>query len=80
MNLWNLKPSQHGVISGFAETMDEIINTRLQELGFSPGHPVKCIMQPSFGAPRVYQVHQSVYSLDKEVAENINVDLIEGTV
>ncbi|MEZ4871708.1 MAG: FeoA family protein [Bdellovibrionales bacterium] len=78
INLWTLEPNKSAVIRSIEAGVPESILHRLKELGFSAGHPVICLMQPSFGAPRVYQINQSVYSLDQDIAQCVQVDLVEG--
>jgi Fe2+ transport system protein FeoA len=45
------------------------------EFGFHPGESVICLQSPSFGAPKVYQVSNTVFSLDDEVAAHVAVRL-----
>ncbi len=46
---------------------------RLMELGFHPGERVSCLQAPAMGAPRVYRVANTVYSLDDDVARHVRV-------
>jgi ferrous iron transport protein A len=43
------------------------------EFGFQPGNRVSCLLSPAFGAPRVYRISNSVFSLDRNVAEHVLV-------
>jgi Fe2+ transport system protein FeoA len=43
------------------------------EFGFHAGERVVCLQSPAFGAPRVYRVNNTVYSLDDEVASHVLV-------
>jgi Fe2+ transport system protein FeoA len=43
------------------------------EFGFQPGARVQCLLNPGFGAPRVYSISNSVFSLDKEIAAAVFV-------
>jgi Fe2+ transport system protein FeoA len=40
------------------------------ELGFHPGERVSCLQAPALGAPRVYRVSNSTFSLDDEIARS----------
>jgi Fe2+ transport system protein FeoA len=42
-------------------------------MGFLAGRSVTCLVTPGFGAPRVYAVGGSTYSIDKRTAELIRV-------
>ena len=46
------------------------------EFGFYPGETVSCLQSPAFGAPKVFRVNNTIYSLDDEIADHI---LVEGT-
>ena len=46
---------------------------RLIDIGFREGQRVSCVMQPCFGAPRVYAVGGATYSLDKQTANFVRI-------
>jgi Fe2+ transport system protein FeoA len=66
--LWNLTRGQAGVIEDFDASLPEIYRNRLMELGFHPGERVTCLQAPALGAPRVYRVANSTFSLDDDIA------------
>ncbi|MBN1377660.1 MAG: ferrous iron transport protein A [Gammaproteobacteria bacterium] len=70
-SLWDLPAGEKCQVQGFHLELDASYCLRLQELGFHPGQSVTCILAPSFGAPKLYRVHNSVYSLDDRVAKLI---------
>jgi Fe2+ transport system protein FeoA len=72
-SLWSLRVGQVGEIAGYDDALAEKYRIRLMEFGFHPGERVKCLQSPAFGAPRVYQVSNTVFSLDDEVASHIMV-------
>jgi ferrous iron transport protein A len=43
------------------------------EFGFHQGEAVTCLLRPGFGAPRVYRVSNTVFSLDVEIARLVLV-------
>jgi Fe2+ transport system protein FeoA len=43
------------------------------ELGFHPGELVSCMQAPALGAPKVYRVANTVFSLDDQIATHIRV-------
>ena len=43
----------------------------MMEFGFHPGESVTCLHSPALGAPKVYRVSNTVFSLDDEVAAHI---------
>jgi Fe2+ transport system protein FeoA len=60
-------------IVGFDQQLAPNYRIRLQELGFHPGEEVHCVQAPALGAPRVYRVSNTLYSLDDQVAGHIHV-------
>lgn len=70
-SLWDLLPGKACRVLGFLDTLDKSYCLRLKELGFHPGEIVSCLLAPRFGAPRLYCVRNTVYSLDDRVARMI---------
>lgn len=70
-SLWDLRQGQKCRVQGFRGDMDETYGLRLRELGFHPGETVTCVMSSRFGTPRLYRVHNTVYSLDDRIARLI---------
>ncbi|GAB5412933.1 MAG: hypothetical protein Cons2KO_05360 [Congregibacter sp.] len=73
VSLWSLAKGQRGAIDGFDEELREAYRVRLMELGFHPGEQVSCLQAPALGAPRVYRVANTVFSLDDEVAQYVRI-------
>ncbi len=73
-SLWALRAGDQGRITGFGDALAESYRIRLLELGFHPGETVACLQAPAFGAPKVFRVANTVFSLDDEVAAHINVE------
>ena len=48
------------------------------ELGFHPGETVACLQSPAFGAPKVFRVANTIFSLDDEVASHITVEPVDA--
>jgi Fe2+ transport system protein FeoA len=71
--LWNLTRGEAGIIDGFDDALPEIYCNRLMELGFHPGERVTCLQVPALGAPRVYRVSNSTFSLDDEIAMQLRL-------
>lgn len=69
--LWTLVKGQCAVIRGFASALPDTYRQRLTEMGFHGGERVTCLLRPAFGAPRVYRVSNTVYSLDEDIAAHI---------
>ena len=72
-SLWSLRSGDRCEILGFDEKLDERYRIRLMEFGFHPGELVSCLQSLAFGAPKVYRVSNTVYSLDDEVATRVLV-------
>lgn len=71
--LWSLRPGESSEVLGFAAALPERYQGRVMEFGFQPGNRVSCLLSPAFGAPRVYRISNSVFSLDRNVAEHVLV-------
>ena len=74
-SLWSLKAGDRCEILGYDDALAEKYRIRLMEFGFHPGELVTCLQSPAFGAPKVYQVSNTVFSLDDEVAAHVAVRL-----
>jgi Fe2+ transport system protein FeoA len=66
------------VVTGFDEKIKSNIRMRLEELGFRKGAVVTCSMAPSLGAPKLYQVANSVYSLEQPLAELVQIQSLSA--
>jgi len=75
-SLWSLKSGDRCEILGYANGLDEKYRIRLMEFGFHPGESVSCLQALAFGAPKVYRVSNTVYSLDDEVATHVLVRIV----
>lgn len=71
--LWTLSKGEGGAIEGFDEALRYEYRIRLMELGFHPGEYVSCLQAPALGAPRVFRVANTVFSLDDEVARHVRI-------
>lgn len=74
-SLWSLKTGEQCEILGYDDTLAEKYRIRLMEFGFHPGETVKCVRSLAFGAPKVYRVSNTIFSLDDEVAAHVEVRL-----
>jgi Fe2+ transport system protein FeoA len=80
--LWILREGEEGIVEGFDEKMSEAYRIRLMEFGFHPGETVSCLLTPGLGAPHVYRVSNTVYSLDEDISGavfiRVTVNATEG--
>jgi Fe2+ transport system protein FeoA len=76
LTLWGLKAGERCEILGFDDVLAENYRIRMMEFGFHPGETVACLLSVAFGAPKVYRVSNTIFSLDEEVADHIQVRLI----
>lgn len=77
-SLWSLKSGDECEIVGYNDTLAEKYRIRLMEFGFHPGEKVQCVRALAFGAPKVYRVSNTIFSLDDEVAAHVEVRLANG--
>ena len=78
LTLWSLKAGDRCEILAYDDALAEKYRIRMMEFGFQPGEWVTCLQSPAFGAPKVYQVSNTVFSLDDEVAAHVRVRLESG--
>ena len=71
-SLWDLDQGEACLVAGFSPELGEDYRMRLMELGFHPGERVICMLAPKLGAPKLYRVHNSIYSLDDLIAKLVN--------
>jgi len=74
--LWSLKAGERCEILGYDDALAEAYRIRMMEFGFHPGEAVTCLQTPAFGAPKVYQVSATVFSLDDDVASHVRVKVV----
>jgi Fe2+ transport system protein FeoA len=77
-SLWTLARGEAAIIESYDDALPEIYRNRLMELGFHPGERVSCLQAPALGAPRVYRVSNSTFSLDDEIARHLQVRVDHG--
>ena len=71
--LWDLTRGEKCLVQGFNKELDDSYRLRLMELGFHPGEQVTCVQTPNLGAPKLYRVHNTIYSLDDQVARLVDI-------
>ena len=78
LSLWSLKAGDQCEILGYDDALDDKYRIRLMEFGLHPGESVSCVQALAFGAPKVYRVSNTIFSLDDEVATHVRVKLTNG--
>ena len=72
-SLWELAVGDsRDIVSIRSDTADDAIQ-RLIDIGSREGQRTSCVMQPGFGAPRVYAVGGATCSLDKQTANFVGI-------
>lgn len=74
MTLWQLPVDKKAKIKGYNTSLADDQQTRLQDLGFAVGEFVLCLRKMPFGGPSLFQVQNTVYGLEKELAMNVFLD------
>lgn len=69
--LWTLRPNESAFFSGFTESIDPNYRIRLREIGLESNVTIECIKVIPFEGPKIYQICDSVFSLDKEIALHV---------
>lgn len=73
MTLWDLQQGSASEVASLSDQLQANYRTRLIELGFKPGERITCVLAPRLGAPRLYQVDNTVFSLDDQLARHIQL-------
>ncbi|MGQ8364519.1 FeoA family protein [Glaciecola sp. 1036] len=73
MTIWDLPKKTSGKVARFNLNMPENLKTRLNEMGFTVGQLVTCMKRTPFNGPLVIQVQDCVYSVDKQIASQIEI-------
>jgi ferrous iron transport protein A len=77
MNMWQLKMDQKAKIVDFSTDISLAQKTRLQDLGFLQKEVVVCVKRIPFGGPSIFRVQSSQFALEKSVASQVLVELVE---
>ena len=72
-HLLELKPNEEGQIHGFSEDLPAEYTSRLRELGFREGEFVRCLRRPPMGAPRIFEIGGTVFSIEASLAGQIQL-------
>lgn len=75
MQLWNMKEKTEAVICALSNDIPDRYRQRLRELGFHVDEKITCVKRTFAGGPRLYQVGNCVYSLEKDIAHAIEVKI-----
>lgn len=73
MTLWELSKKHQAKIDALHPSLAEGLQIRLSEMGFAVGEELICVKRSPFNGPMVVQVQDCVYSLDRQLAEHINI-------
>lgn len=76
MTLWDTAPRSYIIIKGFHSSLPETYRVRLMDLGFREGAKILCVRHAPFAGPRVFQVDDAVFALEKTIAEQVVVEVI----
>ncbi|MEZ4814751.1 MAG: FeoA family protein [Bdellovibrionota bacterium] len=73
--LIQLSRNERALITGFSTKLSANYLTRLRELGFREGEFVTCLKTPPLGAPRVFEICGSVFSVESEIARECEIEI-----
>ncbi len=74
MTLWELPKKKQARVTKLDDSMTSVLKVRLNEMGFVPGELLTCMKRTAFNGPLVIQIQDCVYTLDRQLAENIAVE------
>jgi Fe2+ transport system protein FeoA len=73
MTLWDLPKNSNAQVTGLNDALLANLRLRLNEMGFVPGEMLRCMKRSPFNGPLVVQIQDCVYSIDKQLAQHIDV-------
>lgn len=71
--LWDLLPLDAACIVDISPLIDKSYRNRLHDLGFLVGEVVACVRRTPFQGPRLFKIGDSVFSLDRDIAQSVMV-------
>nr|WP_136251301.1 FeoA family protein [Ningiella ruwaisensis] len=74
MTIWDLPKQSRAQISGLNQNISSDLRQRLEEMGFVEGQIVQCMKRTPFKGPLVIQLQDCIYSVDKALAEQVQVN------
>lgn len=77
-SLWDLSPEQSATIEQFTKSISAPYLQRLLAFGFLRGNKIECLRWTPFNGPRVFQVGDSIVTLDSQVGKYIKVSSHES--
>ncbi len=76
--LWNLPEARTAMIVTVESNLDPRHKQRMSELGLRPGELIRSQQHIIFGGPRLFQVAGSIFSIAREIADQVQVRVIES--
>ena len=73
MTLWDIPVKNHARIDVLSQTLSPAVAGRLSEMGFTPGQDVYCLRRSPLQGPLVIQLGDCVYSLERDIANKIQL-------
>ncbi|MBT1451758.1 ferrous iron transport protein A [Glaciecola sp. XM2] len=77
MTIWDLKKRTKAEITNLTSTLPTNLSMRLAEMGFIEGQIVHCMKRTPFSGPLVIQLQDCVYSIEKDLAQQVHVSPIQ---
>lgn len=74
MTLWDLSKNTQASVKELHPELQQQLKVRLAEMGFCTGELLTCMKRSPFNGPLVVQIQDCVYSLDKQLAQQIYVN------
>lgn len=71
MTLWSMLSKNDAFVDRICSSLDSTIVDRLREIGLDEGQSIKCLRRSPGNGPVVFQISDSVFTLERKVAEKI---------
>ncbi|MBT5032568.1 MAG: ferrous iron transport protein A [Proteobacteria bacterium] len=68
--MWDMARGEQGIVAALVG-LSEAYKLRLNEIGVFVGAPVACVNQPPMSAPKVFQICDGIFSLDRDLADKV---------
>lgn len=77
MKLWQMKAHEKARVVNIDDQTPDCYRVRLYELGLESNTELLCLREAPFSGPKSYQISDSIFSFDEDLARFVMVERIE---
>lgn len=73
MTLWDAAKGQTVRVTALDLNLNQLVSSRLREMGLDEGQSVLCLRRGPFNGPLVVAIADCVYSLEQTIARQVHI-------